>query len=117
MADTPIIDLLADAAARGVQVTIITNGHNPPPLTLKWTHEDRWWGAVSKYAGAGYSLSVADYDGDRSGWRLRRHGTVIAEGEDHGDRPYYHFDACLLAAEAALRADVRRRITALRGSR
>lgn len=104
-----IMEVLSEAAARGVEVTIITNAREPVPLTLKWVFEEKWWGAVGKYRACGLDLYVADYDGDRSSWALWQGRTVLAEGEDHGNQPYYHFDACLLAAEAALRAEVRRR--------
>ena len=109
-----LIKELAAAAARGVEVTIVTNGHNPPPLTLRWKHEEKWWGAISTYEGAGYRLVVIDRDGDDSEWELKRGKSVIAAGRNHDNHPYYHFDACLLAAEGALRVEVKRRIAKLR---
>lgn len=111
MAD--LLEQLAEAAARGVDVTIITNDHPAPSLRFKWTHEQRWWGAVSTFKGAGLSLRVVDRDGDQSEWSLSEGRTIIAEGSTHECDPYYHFDACLLAAEAALLAEVRRRRAAL----
>jgi hypothetical protein len=114
---TVVMELLASAAARGVEVTIITNGHHPPPLTLPWRFKETRDTGLGDYRGAGYDLVVRDCDGDMSWWELRRGRTVIAKGSTYDCRPYYHFDACLLAAEAALRADVRRRLEELRGKR
>jgi hypothetical protein len=105
-----LIDVLAEAAARGVQVTIITNAdRDPPPLTLKWrfwTTNDSGWG---EFRGGGYLLKVRDCDGDFSAWYVCRgdpqlKASRIADGETHGYDPY-HFDAALLAAEAAFREE------------
>lgn len=110
----PLLDMIAGAAARGVEVTVITNHREPCPLTLKWATwetRDSGWAA---YRGAGYVLRVRDCDGEFSDWSLKRHGKVIAEGQTSGSTPYYHCDAACLAAEAALRAEVRPRLAALR---
>lgn len=115
MAD--LISILAPAAERGVEVTILTNDHPVPTLRFKWHHEEKWWGAVSTYCAAGFKLRVIDYDGDSSSWALMEGKTVIANGETHECRPYYHFDACLLAAEAALQAEVECRVAALKARR
>lgn len=98
----PAIEMLASAAARGVEVVILTNDHPVPPLRLKWTHEEFWWGAKSRTRAAGFHLVVIDRDGDSSEWVLRRDGVVLAHGETHECRPYYHFDNCMVAGEAAL---------------
>jgi hypothetical protein len=112
---TGILDALSEAAARGgVQVTIITNAHMPPPITLKWQFEEKWWGVIGKTRACGLELVVVDRDGDDSDWELRHGKAVLAHGRDHGNQPYYHFDACLLAAETALRAEVQRRKDAVR---
>lgn len=109
-----IIDALAEAAARGVEVTVVTNYHAPVELTLQW----RFWATrdsgCGEYRAAGYDLVVRDCDGDMSWWELRRGRTVIAKGSTYDWKPFYHFDACCLAAEAALRAEVRRRVAELR---
>lgn len=109
-----IIDALAEAAARGVQVTIITNHHEVPPLTLKWKFWNTRDSGCGEYMAAGYKLVVRDCDGDSSWWELRRGRSVIAKGETYDWKPFYHFDACCLAAESALRAEVRRRLAELR---
>jgi hypothetical protein len=112
---TDLIQILSEAAARGVDVVVMTGGGGELPcLRFPWTQEDKWWGAVARYRAAGFSLAVSDLDGDRSIWALKRNGKILAEGEEHGCRPYYHFDACLLAAEAALLAEVQRRKESLR---
>ncbi|TJV51110.1 MAG: hypothetical protein E5Y01_16100 [Mesorhizobium sp.] len=115
MAD--LVSDLAAAAARGVEVIIITNEHPSPSLRFQWKHEGKWWGAISTFAAAGFELRVIDYDGDSSSWALMEGKTTIAHGEAHECRPYYHFDACLLAAEEALRSEVSRRIGLLRARR
>lgn len=110
-----LMNMLAEAAARGVDVTLVTNHREPPPITLKWRFwetNDSGWG---EFRGAGYLLKVRDCDGDFSTWYVKRGRDEIASGEMGGYRPY-HFDAALLAAEAAFRADVRARIARLRGA-
>ena len=116
----PIFDALSEAAARGVEVTIITNAdRDPPPLTLNWRFwntNDSGWG---EFRGAGYLLKVRDCDGDFSPWYVWRgnpklKASLIASGDTNGYEPY-HFDAALMAAEAAFRADVGQRLTRLRG--
>lgn len=104
-----IINALSEAAARGVNVTVVTSARDPVTLTLKWRFKEHRDGETAMFRGAGIELYVADYDGDGSVWQMRRGKTVLAEGSDYGDHPY-HFDACLLAAEAALRAEVKRMI-------
>ncbi len=110
-----LLEELSKAAARGVEVTILTNDHPPIALTLKWEFKDFNWGATGHFRGAGYDLHVVDEDGDSSWWVLKRGKTVIAKGGTHDWKPYYHFDQCLLDAEAALRAEVARRRAELRG--
>lgn len=119
-APNPIMDILAAAAARGVEVTIVTNAdRQPPPLTLKWRFwetNDSGWG---EFRGAGYLAKVRDCDGDFSHWYVTRgdpklKASLIASGDTSGYDPY-HFDAALIAAETALRADVARRTAELRG--
>lgn len=108
-----IMETLTEAAARGVEVTIITNDHPAPTLTLKWEFKAYRDSATGKFQGAGYKLYVIDCDGDGSEWSVERGGQIIAEGGTYDCDPYYHFDACLIAAEAALRSDVRKRLAAL----
>jgi hypothetical protein len=108
-----ILEVFSEAAARGVEVTIITSHHEPVQLTLPWRFwetRDSGWG---EYRAAGYDLVVRDCDGDSSWWELRRGRTVIAKGSSHDWKPFYHFDACCVAAEGALRSEVRRRKEAL----
>ncbi|TGP28248.1 hypothetical protein EN875_032340 [Mesorhizobium sp. M2D.F.Ca.ET.232.01.1.1] len=112
-----LISTLSEAAAHGVEVTIITNGYPAPTLRFKWKHESKWWGAISTYFAAGFELRVIDYDGDSSSWALMQGKTTLAHGETYECQPYYHFDACLLAAEEALRSEVSRRIAAARARR
>jgi hypothetical protein len=107
--ENPIHQMLADAVARGVNVTIITNDYLVPTLTLPWVFRETNMDATGKFRGAGYDLYVQDCDGDMSHWVLRREKVVIEKGESWDGSPFYHFDACLLAAEAALRAEVKRR--------
>lgn len=107
------LDDLAAAAERGVAVTIITNGYPAPDLRFKWHFEDKWWGAVGKFKAAGLEARVWDKDGDASEWELRRGKVVLAEGSTHECTPFYHFDACLIAAEEAFLAEVRKRRTVL----
>lgn len=107
---------LAAAAARGVEVTVLTNDRSAPVLTLRWEFKTYNTHATGTFRGAGYDLYVIDKDGDASEWRLRRGKAVIAEGETYEWQPFYHFDACLLAAEAALRAEVARRKAEIAGA-
>jgi len=108
---------LAEAAQRGVQVTIITNESPAISLRLHWQFEEKWWGAVGKCVGAGFTARVFDKDGDASEWIVTRGKEVIAEGETFECTPYYHFDACLLEAEAALMGAVRERLQAVKKRR
>lgn len=112
-----VLEELAKAAARGVEVTIVTNEHPPSPLTLPWAQVVKNWGAVVTYAAAGYALEVMDCDGDFSTWQIKRHGKLIVSGESHTYRPYYHCDQACLAAEEALRLHSRARVAELRGRR
>ena len=105
-----LMDALAIAAARGIEVTVITNDSEPPPLRFKWNFRETSCTAIGRYRAAGYDLVVQDCDGDWSWWELRRGRDVLAKGEAHEWEPYYHFDACLMASEAALMAEVRRRL-------
>jgi len=107
-----ILETLVDAAARGVEVTIITNGGDAPDLRLKWDHQTYRDCAVSKYRAAGFDLTVVDMDGDGSWWELKRSKEKLAGGEVWECKPFYHFDSALLAAEAALMTEVRKRIAA-----
>jgi hypothetical protein len=110
-----IIEVLAKAAERGVEVTIVTNHHEPVELTLRWRFWETRDTGCGDYRAAGYDLVVRDCDGDGSWWELRRGRTVIAEGSSYDWKPFYHFDACCLAAETALRSEVRRRKAELLG--
>lgn len=105
-----MLDALSSAAARGVEVTLLISGGDEIDLRYRWTFSHGRDHGKGEFRGAGYHAIVFDYDGDQSEWTLKRRGTVIAEGSDIGDGDYYHFDACLLAAEAALRADVLTRL-------
>lgn len=111
-----LLEELSKAAARGVEVTIITNQHTPAPLTLKWAQVVKNWGAIVTFQGAGYELTVIDCDGDYSTWTLYRHGKLIVEGTINSYEPYYHCDAACLAAEEALRLHARARLAELRGA-
>lgn len=108
-----LIEMLAPAAARGVEVVIFTNDRTPAPITFKWHYRETNCTAVARFRGAGLDLIVQDCDGDRSWWELSEGRTVLARGDTYECEPYYHFDACLLAAEEALRVEVRRRKAAL----
>lgn len=109
--------LLQGAADRGVQVTIFVNDRpETPPLRFKWDHKVHRDCAISTFKAAGLTLRVIDWDGDASGWTLKRGKDLIAEGEDWGWNPY-HFDACLMAAEAAMTAHVRALIASRAGAR
>lgn len=110
-----LIDMLAPAAARGVEVTIVTNEHPPAPLTLLWAQKITSCYALLTYKAAGYELEVMDCDGDRSTWQVKRHGKLIASGSRDSWKPYYHCDQACLAAEEALRLHVRARVAELRG--
>lgn len=109
-----VLDQLQKAAARGVKVVVVTNDYPAPALSLAWVFKEYWWGATGKFRGAGYDLYVIDKDGDSSEWTLSRHKTVLAEGGTYECDPFYHFDACLLAAEGALRETIRSRLEKLR---
>ncbi len=109
-----IMKHLEAAAARGVEVTVVTNHHQPVKLTLPWRFSETRDTGLGDYRAAGYDLVVRDCDGDASWWELRRGRTVIAKGGSSDWKPFYHFDACCLAAETALRDDVRRRLAILR---
>jgi hypothetical protein len=112
-----LIAELSEAVARGVEVTIFVGGGPMPDLHYPWVFTHGRDHGKGKYRAAGYDLVVIDYDGDQSEWEVKRHGAIIARGSDIGDGDYYHFDACLLAAEAALRADVRQRLAMLGSGR
>ena len=109
-----LFEALADAAARGVDVTVITNHHPPAPLKLKWHQTITNMDARVRARAAGYELFVQDCDGDFSHWSVKRNGEVIATGKSWEWEPYYHCDACCLAAEEAVFADARRRLATLR---
>jgi hypothetical protein len=74
--------------------------------SLKWAFTDHRDGEVAKFAVGGFRVRVVDQDGDCSVWGIRRHGKVVASGEEDGFDPP-HFFAALAKAEAALRALVR----------
>lgn len=115
---TELLKLLSEAASRGVDVTLVVGGGGEIPcLRFPWVHQEHWSGGIARYRAAGYSLYVQDMDGDGSVWELKRGREVLAEGSDYGHQPYYHFDACLLAAEQALVDHVRARLAELRGAR
>jgi hypothetical protein len=109
-----IFDDLAVAAARGVEVTVLTGHHEPVELRLPWRFWETRDSGCGEYRAAGYDLVVRDCDGDGSWWELRRGRLVIAKGASYDWKPFYHFDACCLAAEAALFAAVRARLANLR---
>jgi hypothetical protein len=108
-----LTEALSGAAARGVEVTIFVNDHPAPVLRYKWQHKESRDCAVSTFKAAGLEIRAVDQDGDASYWTLKRGKTVLAEGESWDCSPHYHFDACLLAAEAALLAEVRSRIATI----
>lgn len=112
-----ITDAFIDAAARGVEVVIITRGGEAPELRFKWDHKEYRDCAVSKFRGAGFELIVVDMDGDASWWELRRGKEKLAKGEVWDCQPYYHFDAALLQAEAALMSEARNRRALLSSTR
>lgn len=106
-----IMEALVSAAARGVEVTIITGGGgDAPTLRFNWDHKVYRDCAVSKYRAAGFDLIAVDMDGDGSWWELKRGKEKLAKGEVWECQPYYHFDAALLEAEAALILEVRKRL-------
>lgn len=109
-----LLQALNEAAARGVEVTIITNDHDPLPTRLKWQHEHFWWGARSKTRACGFEVVVTDLDGDTSEWVVRRGGKEIASGGGHDCSEGYHFDLAMMQAEAALFAEVGRRRVVLK---
>jgi hypothetical protein len=109
-----MMQALADAAARGVEVTVITNAHSQPELRFKWTFKEYRDGAIGKFKGAGLEAKVFDMDGDASEWSVRRGKEVLAEGSTYECHTFYHFDACLLAAEDALMTIARGRLAAIR---
>lgn len=96
-----------------ILVGYVPDAQSPARAGLKWQFEEHWSGEIARFAGAGFVVRVKDCDGDASRWTVRRHGRLLAEGENDGWEPY-HFDACLLAAEAALREAVRSRKAELR---
>lgn len=108
-----VMDALSKAAARGVEVTILVNDHPAPVLRFKWQHNEYRDCAISTYKAAGLEIRTVDQDGDASYWTLKRGKTELAKGEIWDCQPYYHFDAALMAAEAALLAEVRARLSAL----
>lgn len=107
-------EALIEAAARGVDVTIITNDHPMPQFRFKWQFKEYRDGAIGTFMAAGFKATVFDMDGDASEWTLKRGKVVLAEGSTYECRPFYHFDACVLAAEEALLAAARERRLALR---
>ena len=108
-----LIATFAPAIARGVEVTIITNDHPVPELRFKWRFQDHRDGAIGTFTAAGMKAKVVDCDGDSSYWELTSNRIVIAEGEVWDCSPFYHFDACLLAAENAMMVEARRRLRSL----
>lgn len=83
-------------------------------MSLRWTFKEHWWGETACFRAAGYDVFVIDEDGDGSRWTLKRGKVVIAEGGTYECVPLYHFDACLVQAEARLREQVRNRVAELR---
>ena len=110
MVEETLIDALSAASARGVEVTVFVSGGEPLALRYPWIFTHHRCYSKGEFRAAGYHVTVYDLDGDQSDWEIKRWGTIIAEGSDIGDGDYYHFDACLLAAEAALRAHVLARL-------
>jgi hypothetical protein len=80
---------------------------------LRWLFREHRDGETARFCAAGYELYVIDLDGDASEWSLKRGKTILAQGGTHKCVPLYHFDACLIAAEAALREVTRARIAEL----
>lgn len=108
-----LIDTLSEAAARGVEVTILVNDHPEPVLRYRWQHKEYRDCAVSTFKAAGFEIRAVDQDGDASYWTLKRGKSVLAKGEIWDCNPYYHFDSALMAAEAALLAEVRARLSVI----
>lgn len=83
---------------------------------LKWQFDDHWSGESARFRVAGLEAFVKDRDGDDSYWILKdvRARNIIAEGKDSGFDPP-NFWVCLVRAEDALRSEVARRKTAIRG--
>ena len=81
--------------------------------TLKWRFKEHWWGESAKFDLGGLVVYVADCDGDRSFWTIRRgqKGPIIAEGESAAAN---HWDLCLGEAQTALLEIVAKRIAELR---
>jgi len=105
-----VIEALSSAAQRGVEVTILTNDREAPSLRFRWQFKEYRDCAVGTFKAAGFTARVIDLDGDASEWTLRRGKALIADGSTYDCSPFYHFDACLLAAEAALLAAARERL-------
>jgi hypothetical protein len=112
-----VLEELSKAAARGVEVVIVTNDHPEAPLTLKWQQVVKRDHALVTFKGAGYVLTVIDCDGDASVWSVKHRGVLLAEGQIDSWKPYYHCDQACLAAEKFMRAHVAWRIGKLRGRR
>ena len=77
---------------------------------LPWVYTEHWSGTTARYRAAGFDLYVRDYDGDSAGWRVSRHGCVIAEGDC---REFY---PALAEAEKAMRLHAGRLIAASKAS-
>lgn len=80
---------------------------------LKWAWKDHWSGESGTFMICGLYVYVKDYDGDWSGWSIRKgkKGPVVA----HGD--CFDFHCAIFAAEDALRKIVTERIAELRAGR
>lgn len=118
-----LIKTLAEAVKRGVAVTIITSAPGEAaPLTLKWVYKDHSYAPSATFCGAGYRLWAMDCDGDFAEWKVRRgpgksQKNIIAEGTvGYSDTEYDLLEGAMLAAETALREEVRKRIAALRAA-
>ena len=96
----PIQRLLADAASRGVNVTIITGPQSDYEPQYPWQFKEHWWGETAHFAECEFRAHVTDYDGDYSRWTVKHYGWTIASGKEiKGD----HFSTAIEAAERALR--------------
>jgi hypothetical protein len=64
---------------------------------LSWTFEDHWSSQTATYCAEGYDLRLRDMDGNWTVWSVKRHGSLIAEGDGR------EFLPALAACESAMR--------------
>lgn len=92
----PIPQMLIDAAAHGVNVTVITNTPSDFEPTYPWKFRDHRDGETARYSRFEFYAFVQDMDGDASWWVVREYGCEVATGEIwEGD----HYSLALAAAE------------------